>query len=132
MKTISEKSKMNKKNSKKAGSFLVLAMMMLGLVGCGMTKKVEPKVEINHKIVGKWSTRGIAGESVVWDFRKDGIMIFSMNGKESPSQKYRMIDDTTVELETKSGTKSKGKLDFSNNDNTMTMDGVIKTTFQRV
>ena len=125
-------SKMNMKNSKQAGSFLVLAMMMLGLVGCGM-KKEEPKVEIKHKIVGKWSAKALGGESVVWDFRKDGAMIFSMNGKESPAQKYRMIDDTTVELETKSGTKSKGKLEFSDNDNTMAMTDAfrIKTTFKR-
>lgn len=121
------------KNSKKAVSFLVLAMMMFGLVGCGLMKKEEPKVEINHKIVGKWSAKALGGESVVWNFTKDGTMIFSMNGKESPAQKYRMIDDTTFELETKSGTKSKGKLEFSNNDNTMIMtdDFRIKTTFKR-
>ena len=121
------------KNSKKAATFLVLAFAMFGLVGCGLMKKEEPKVEINHKIVGKWSAK-FGGDSVVWNFTKDGTLLFSMNGKESPAQKYKMIDDTTVELETKSGTKTTEKLEFSNSDNTMTMTGGIgnlKTTFKR-
>ena len=121
----------NMKNSKKAGSFLVLAMMMFGLVGCGLMEKEEPKIEISHKIVGKWSTKGFVGESIVWNFMKDGTMIWSSDGKEKPAQTYRMIDDATVELETKSGTKSDLKLEFSDNDNTMIMIGVLKTTFKR-
>ena len=122
------------KNSRKAVNFLVLAMTIFGLVGCGLMKKEDVKVEINHKIVGKWSAKGLAGEAIVWDFTKDGKMLFSMDGKNSPAQKYKMIDDMTVELETKSGTKSTEKVEFSNNDNTMLMTGGIgnlKTTFKR-
>ncbi|MDQ3800419.1 MAG: hypothetical protein M3384_13305 [Acidobacteriota bacterium] len=120
------------KNSKKAVSISVMAMIMFGLIGCGLVK-TEPKIEINHKIVGKWSATAMGGEPVVWDFRKDGTMIWSMNGKGQPAQKYRMIDDKTFELETKSGTKSEGKIEFSNNDNTMIMTDQfrIKTTFKR-
>ena len=112
---------------------MVLAIMMFGVAGCGLMNK-EPKVEINHKIVGKWSTTGVVGEPIVWNFIKDGTMVWSMNGKDAPAQKYKMIDDATVELETKSGTKSEFKTEFSNNDNTMTMTGGIgnlKTTFKR-
>lgn len=108
----------------------MLAVLAFALGGCGLLK---PKVEINHKIVGRWSTQGFVGEPIIWDFKKDGEMIFSMNGKQSPAQTYRIIDDATVELETKSGTKSTIKLVFSDNDNTMTTtdDFRFKTTFKR-
>ena len=114
-------------------SFLMLAMLAFTLGACSLLKKEEPKVEINHKIVGKWSAKSLGGESVVWNFTKDGTMIYSINGKETPNQKYKMINDTTVELETKSGTKSTAKTEFSNNDNTMIMTDLIgfKTTFKR-
>lgn len=110
----------------------MLALLALALGGCSRAKE-EPKVEINHKIVGKWSAGGLGGEAVIWNFMKDGAMTWSINGKEQPAQKYRMKDDATVELETKSGTKSEGKLEFSNNDNTMIMTDQfrIKTTFKR-
>lgn len=113
-------------------SLLVLAVLAFTLGGCSLLK-TEPKVEINHKIVGKWSAKALGGESVVWNFMKDGTLTWSLNGKEQPAQKYRMKDDATVELETKSGTKSEGKLEFSNNDNTMIMTDPFrfKTTFKR-
>lgn len=110
----------------------MLLLLAFTLGGCSRLKE-EPKVEINHKIVGKWSAKGFSGETVIWNFMKDGTMTWSINGKEQPAQKYRMKDDVTVELETKSGTKSEGKLEFSNNDNTMIMTDPfrIKTTFKR-
>jgi hypothetical protein len=121
------------KNSIRAVNFLALATVMFGLVGCGLMKK-EPAVEINHKIVGKWSGKTFDGaHSVVWDFAKSGEVKMSQDGKEITNQKYRLIDDKTLELETKSQFKSEAKMEFSNNDNTMIMTDFVgfKATFKR-
>ena len=120
------------KNSKKAVSFLVLAMMMFGLVGCSRIK-TEPKVEINHKIVGKWSSKNIAGTNLITNFMKDGTVSVSMNGKEITNQKYKFIDETTLETETKQGAKYTSKVEFSDNDNTMMVTDFtgLKTPYKR-
>ena len=113
------------KNSKKALNLLVLVTMMFGLIGCSRIKS-EPKVEINHKIVGKWSSKNFDGTPVITNFMKDGTATASINGKEVSNQKYRFIDETTLETETKQGVKWEAKVEFSDNDNTMTVTDFTK------
>lgn len=116
------------KRNKKA---VILLVMIIGLTGCG---KKEPKIVIDHKIVGKWSGKTFDGaKSVLWDFSRSGNVKMSQDGKEITNEKYRLIDDKTVELETKSGTKYTLKVEFSNNDNAMTVTDFtgIKTPLKR-
>lgn len=121
------------KKSKNTLNFLLSAIALLCLLGCGQLKQA-PKVEINHKIVGKWSGKTFDGmNSVVFEFTKDGRMNYFMNGKETVNETYRLKDDRTVELETKKGTKYEITVEFSDNDNTMTMIDFtrIKTKLKR-
>lgn len=121
------------KTGKNLVNFLLLATALFCILGCGRTKQ-EPKVEINHKIVGKWSGKTFDGmNAVIFEFTKDGRMNHFMNGKETVNETYRLKDDQTVELETKKGTKYEIKVEFSDNDKTMTMTDFtrIKTKLKR-
>lgn len=95
------------------------------MIGCSALKK-ERTVEINHKIVGKWSSKNIAGTSLITTFKKDGTATVSKDGKEISSQKYRLIDPTTLETETNQGAKYTATLEFSDNDNTMMVTDFTK------
>lgn len=106
-------------------AILVLSLVMISLSGCSALKS-GPKVEINHKIVGKWSSKNIAGTDLITDFRKDGTASVYKDGKEITSQKYKLLDETTLETETKQGAKFEVKIEFSNNDNTMMVTDFTK------
>lgn len=109
------------KVGKNAVNFLLLTAALFGVLGCNRLKS-EPKVEINHKIVSKWSGKTFDGmNSVVFEFTRDGKMNYFMNGKETVNETYRLKDEKTVELETKKGTKYEITVEFSDNDQTMTM-----------
>jgi uncharacterized protein (TIGR03066 family) len=112
------------KNSKLVKSVFVSAMLFC-LVGCSSIKQ-EPKVEINHKIVGKWSSKNIAGTNLTTNFMKDGTMTLSRDGKELSSGQYRLIDEKTLETETKQGAKSSSAIEFTDNDNTMLLTDFTK------
>ncbi len=120
------------KNNKTA-SFLMSAVLAFTFGGCSLLKKEEPKIEINHKIVGKWSSKNISGANLITNFMKDGTASVSMNGKEITNQKYKVIDETTLETETKQGAKYTSKIEFSDNDNTMMVTDFtgIKTPYKR-
>ncbi len=45
-------------------SFLMVAVLSFTFSGCSQLKKEEPKIEINHKIVGKWSGKAFTGDKV--------------------------------------------------------------------
>lgn len=114
-------------------SFLMLAVLSFTFSGCSSVKKDEPKVEINHKIVGKWSGKAFTGDKVAVNFTKSGEATHSTGDKEVAKEKYRVVDDTTIEFETKSGMKYEVKMEFSDNDNTLTLADAtkIKTTYKR-
>ena len=120
------------KNYKNALFFLAVGIFVLAANGCGLMK-TEPKVEINHKIVGKWSGKAFDGSSVSINFLKDGSVVHSINGKDVTTEKYKVIDDKNVEMETKRGMKYQLKTEFSNNDKTLTIFDTanIKTVYQR-
>ena len=111
----------------------MLAVLAFTLGGCSLLKKEEPKIEINHKIVGKWSGKAFTGEKVGIVFTKTGEAAQSVNDKEVTKEKYKIIDEKTVEFETKSGMKYTVKIELSDNDNTLNLTDAtkIKTTYKR-
>jgi hypothetical protein len=112
--------------------FLALGIFVLAASGCG-SMKTEPKVEINHKIVGKWSGKAFTGSLVSINFMKDGSVVHSVDGKDVATEKYKVIDDQNVDMETQRGMQYKLKTEFSNNDKTLTVFDTanIKTVYQR-
>lgn len=119
------------KINRKAALFLASAALLC-MIGCS-AKKTEPKVEIDHKIVGKWSSKSIDGSSLITTFMKDGTATITKDGKEISSQKYRLIDPNTLETETKQGAKYTTKIEFTDNDNTMMVTDFTKqkTAYKR-
>lgn len=113
-------------------NFLVLVIFVLAALGCGSTQS-EPKTEVNHKIVGKWSGKAFDGSAVAVNFMKDGSVVHSVNGKDVTTEKFKVIDDKNVEMVTKGGMKYNLKTEFSGNDKTLTVYDTanIKTVYQR-
>lgn len=110
----------------------MLAVLAFTLGGCSLLK-TEPKIEINHKIVGKWSGKAFTGAKVGIVFTKSGEATHSVDDKEVTKEKYKLLDETTVEFETKRGMKYTVKTEFSDNDNTLNITDAtsIKTTYKR-
>jgi hypothetical protein len=70
-----------------AGLVCLAAAMILS--SCSKKKPQE-------QILGKWS---IQGQSSMVDFRKDGTIITTTDGKDS-SATYKFVNDTNIEMET--------------------------------
>ena len=120
------------KNNKKITGFWLLAVIMICLAGCGL-KKDEPKVEINHKIVGRWNGKAFTGDKVSIVFTKSGEATHSTGDREVAKEKFKIVDENTVEFETKRGMKYTARMEFADNDNTLNLIDAakIKTTYKR-
>jgi hypothetical protein len=105
--------------NKKYGLTIIFALLLcIFVAGCGKSSQ--------KKIVGKWSP---SSSGYVVTFMENGEMLTSISGMPDRKEKYRFIDNETLEAETAQGEKVKIKVSFSDNDNTMNtdLDGVKKT-----
>lgn len=107
--------------NKKYGLAIIFALLLcIFAAGCGKSSQ--------QKIIGKWSP-STSDPGYFVTFTENGELLTSVRGMPERKEKYRFIDNETVEAESVQGEKIKMKVSFSDSDNTMNtdLDGVKKT-----
>ena len=103
-------------------SLVLAAMVLFAFSGCG--KSVE------QKIIGKWSSEKFEG--LGYNFTESGEMITLRGASPGKTEKYRLVNDETMEVETAEGKKVKLKISFTDDNTLNTLDERgNKLTFRR-
>lgn len=107
------------------GLFIVSALLFAVATasGCGKTPQ--------QKIIGKWAFNN--SKDFFYTFAENGEVVTSGGGMPDKKQKYRLINNETLEMQPAEGEKDTVKISFADNDNTLniTNESGTKHTLKR-